>query len=367
MKLRLPIFLIIIAAFALSETARAQQSPELIFGETTFDFGTIRENDGTVSHTFTFQNVGSRPVVIVSATTTCGCTVPTFSRKPVMPSQTGSVEVTFDPADRPGRFDKRVSVTISDRSEPLHLYISGNVIPREKGIDELYPIYIGSGLRAETNFHSFGYVEHGKSITTAIGLFNSSDKVLKVGIFNNSQTKAFRIVSSDMPAVLKPGDKSEIVITCNLADNSHVYGTLTEHMVFEINGRRSDAELVVTGIAIDNRDNRDDNFVPKAELNKIVVKFGALKRSEEKRTEFFDILNTGEAPLIIRAIESVAAGTELSLRVGERIAAGERRSVGITVHPSAKEYGPQVERIRIITDDPSRPMRDMKITMIVED
>lgn len=354
--------------FGLSQTVSAQQASALIFSEQTFDFGNIREDGGTVSHSFSFKNGGVAPIVVVSATTTCGCTVPTFSRKPVMPSGTGTIEVTYDPMNRPGSFEKRIAVTTSEKgAAPVRLTITGNVLPREKGIDELYPIYIGNGLRAETNFHSFSYVEHGKAIRTGIGLINTSDKTLKIRIFNNSDSKVYKIEPADTQIILKPDERRDITIAGDLPIDSRVYGTVTETLVFEVDGRRSDATVVVTGIAIDNRESRPDNFTPKAELNKSVVKFEQMKHSLPAKTEYFEILNTGEAPLRIRAVEGLEEGTELSVAAGDRIASGERRRVGITVHPPLKDYGPTVERIRLITDDPLRPMRDIKVTMIIED
>lgn len=82
---------------------------------------------------------------------------------------------------------------------------------------------------------------------------------------------------------------------------------------------------------------------------------------------WLELFNSGQAPLTVRTVEGCAEGTSVSLKAGDCIAAGERRRVGITVKPHQKGYGPLVERIRIITDDPLRPMRDIKITMIVEE
>ena len=65
--------LLIIAAFAaLSAAAQAR----LVFEPDTWDFGTIRESDGRVSHTFTGVNRGDKPLVILDVVTSCGCTAP---------------------------------------------------------------------------------------------------------------------------------------------------------------------------------------------------------------------------------------------------------------------------------------------------
>lgn len=353
------------AIFAAHAQSQERRTSALVFGSADYDFGDIREEAGPVTHTFTFTNNGSEPVVIVSSSVTCGCTTSNFSRRPVKPSAQGTVEVTYDPSDRPGRFDKAVTIFTSEQCEPLRLHIRGNVIPREKSIGELYPIYIGGGLGIETNFHSFSYVEHNKSIRTSVGIINTSRKPVTVIISNISDSNVYRAEPSQ--TTLQPGARGDITIVAEIAPESGIYGTLTEHFAFVIDGRRSDAELVVTGIAIDNRDERPDNFLPKGEINKNIVKFGVLKHNGEARTEEFDILNSGEAPLHIRAIEGLTAGTGLTLKAGDSIPAGERRRVRVTITPPLKGYGPSVEYIRVITDDPMRPMRDVKITFVVEE
>lgn len=350
-------------------SAAAQQPSVLKFEESRYDFGDIREEDGRKIHIFNFRNTGSEPVVIISASTTCGCTVPTFSRKPVMPSQQGSIEVSFDPADRPGFFEKKIVVTTSEGGEPVRLFVSGRVLPRKKSVDELYSVYAGEGLRLETCFHSFAYVEHGKRVQTSIGAVNTSKRPLRFELVNESASGVFSAsLSPDgtFPVTLDAGGSADITVSAWLPEESRVYGTVTERFAVKVNGRRSDIGLTVTGIAVDNRDEREDNSAPKAEINKNIVKFGVVKRGGSRRTESFDLVNTGDAPLMIRAVEGCGSGLSVSLLAGDSVAAGERRRVDVTVEPSVRGSGPSVEHLRIVTDDPVRPLRDVKVTMMVE-
>ena len=87
------ISLILLALCAL--TAPAQE--RLTFQPAEWDFGTIRESDGRVSHTFTGVNRSDTPLVILDVVTTCGCTVPDFSKKPILPGEKTQVTVTYDP------------------------------------------------------------------------------------------------------------------------------------------------------------------------------------------------------------------------------------------------------------------------------
>ena len=106
MTARRHILLTLLALCAFATAAQAQ----LVFTPDTWDFGTIRETDGRVSHTFTGENRGNTPVVILDVVTTCGCTVPQFTKRPIRPGEKTTVKVTFDPANRPGAFTKELGV-----------------------------------------------------------------------------------------------------------------------------------------------------------------------------------------------------------------------------------------------------------------
>lgn len=339
----------------------SRRTASLKFEHTEYDFGDIDEQAGKVSHEFPFTNGGTAPVAIVSAATSCGCTVAAYPRKPVMPQKSSAIEVSFDPAERPGRFEKVVTVTTSERGGTVRLRITGNVLPRKRTTEEMYPVYVGSGLRLEDNFHSFSYIAHGRQYRTSIGMVNTSDKPLNIKITGGG------IYRTEHPAVLDAGERGETAVVCEVSRGSGIYGTATETLHFEIDGRRSDATVTVTGIVTDNGEDMDEICAPKAVINKNIIKFGVAKRSAGVLTDTFELRNDGGSTLYIRAVEGLAGGTELSLKAGDAISAGERRTVTVTADPRKKEYGPAVERVRLIVNDPSRPMREVKLTMAVSD
>ena len=119
--------------------------------------------------------------------------------------------------------------------------------------------------------------------------------------------------------------------------------------------------IVVSGIAVDNPLLYSDNSTPKAEISENIVKFGPVKRSSGPSTKWISLRNTGERPLTVRAVESRVFGC--TLRPGVRIAAGGEAQVGIRLTPSDCVA---VERIRIVTDDPERPMLTVRATAVIE-
>ena len=63
---------------------------------------------------FTFKNTGAKPLIITGARGSCGCTVPTYPKKPILPGEEGVIEVRYD-TKRLGKFRKTVRVTTNEK------------------------------------------------------------------------------------------------------------------------------------------------------------------------------------------------------------------------------------------------------------
>jgi hypothetical protein len=126
----LALALLLIAAPVTCADDSTDGTPLISFTELSYDFGSIKEEGGPVSHTFNFTNDGDAPLVIVSAKASCGCTRPKYPLHPVKPGKASSVKVTYLPDGRPGEFVKEVKVTTNDKKHKvIKLKISGTVIP----------------------------------------------------------------------------------------------------------------------------------------------------------------------------------------------------------------------------------------------
>ncbi|MFI8379520.1 DUF1573 domain-containing protein [Leeuwenhoekiella sp. NPDC079379] len=80
---------------AANRDANATVFPTMEFEESEYDFGNIERGTG-VEHIFKFKNTGDAPLVIVDATSTCGCTVPSFPEEPIAPGETGELLVKYN-------------------------------------------------------------------------------------------------------------------------------------------------------------------------------------------------------------------------------------------------------------------------------
>ena len=92
-------FLFVFFMAAVGMSAQEKYS-EIKFDTTEYDFGTFYRDVNKLSHTFTFKNVGNHPAVINQVITTCGCTVATYTTKPVLPGKTGTVNIVYNAIGR---------------------------------------------------------------------------------------------------------------------------------------------------------------------------------------------------------------------------------------------------------------------------
>lgn len=105
-----------------------KKAPKAEFKITTFDFGKVNESVGSVSHIFTFKNVGNSPLIIQRVQAACGCTVPEYPKEPIMPGAEGKIKVTYTTTGNIGAFNKSLTVFSNVPDEIYVLYLKGEVL-----------------------------------------------------------------------------------------------------------------------------------------------------------------------------------------------------------------------------------------------
>src|SRR5687768_2239630 len=73
-----------------------------------FDFGKVKHNVPATA-TFVVKNIGSEPLIIETVTPQCGCTVADYTKSPIAPGKTGTIQATFNAAAI-GSIHKNVTV-----------------------------------------------------------------------------------------------------------------------------------------------------------------------------------------------------------------------------------------------------------------
>lgn len=131
-KLFLLIFLLGFSASIYSQqndqSITDPNAPEILFDKLTHDYGTVYTGaDGTCE--FKFTNTGKQPLIITTVRASCGCTVPSYPRDPIMPGQSSSIKVRYD-TNRQGVIMKQVTVVSNAKTSNSVLTIKGNVVPK---------------------------------------------------------------------------------------------------------------------------------------------------------------------------------------------------------------------------------------------
>lgn len=74
---------------------------------------------------FVLRNIGNVPLVIYEVVTSCGCTSVEYSKEPVQPGESVSLNVIYR-AEHPEYFSKTITVYCNIISSPLNLTVLGN-------------------------------------------------------------------------------------------------------------------------------------------------------------------------------------------------------------------------------------------------
>ena len=126
------------------------QKAKIDFEKTVLEAGLVQETGGKVTYNFKFVNKGKAPLLIKYVETTCGCTVPKWNRRPIMPRDSGVISVVFNPKDRPGSFSKKI-VVYTNGTPPNHvLKLNGEVVSKPINVEKEYPFSAGE-LRFNTD------------------------------------------------------------------------------------------------------------------------------------------------------------------------------------------------------------------------
>ncbi|MBO9700848.1 MAG: DUF1573 domain-containing protein [Sporocytophaga sp.] len=116
--------------FNLQVKAQTANGAILEFAEKSFEFGDIVQGD-SVKHVFKFINTGNAPLMLREVLTTCGCTVPKFSKDPVMPGKEGEILVKFNSEGKEGRLTKVITILSNATNNPARVNIVVNVQPKK--------------------------------------------------------------------------------------------------------------------------------------------------------------------------------------------------------------------------------------------
>jgi hypothetical protein len=341
--------LLMLAVITLKSGFTQTVEPTISFDKDTHDFGVVKEEDGKIKYDFQFTNTGGKPLIISDVRASCGCTSPAWSKEPVLPGKQGFVSATYDPTNRPGPFNKSLTVISNATNPNMILYIKGEVTAKPQTLEDVYRYSMGD-IRLVSNHVSFAQVLKGKISTQEMEIINVSEKPVKIS-FNKVPS---HIVLKAIPEVLNPNEKGKIEVSYN-SDLKDEWGFVVDRVDVMLNDQFNEINRLTVSATIeeDFASWTPDQLAnaPSISFDENTFDFQEIKQGE-KVEHVFTITNNGKSDLIIRNVKASCGCTAVS-PVDDVVKPGASTTMKV-IFNSAGKVGKQNKTITIISNDPQK-------------
>lgn len=193
-------------------TVSSQAAEVVKFDCTSYELGTLQEDDAPVSRTFTLHNVSKSPISIARVRTTCGCTVAEYDTLRIAPDATGQITLTYNPKNRPGTIDVDAFVYLEGHGkQPMaRLSLYGDVV--DKDAWNHLPYTMGT-LRIKRKEVALTELPRQGRPSVRIPCANSGENTLHLSSRLLPAYASFRTE----PAEILPGAEADIIVTIDVA------------------------------------------------------------------------------------------------------------------------------------------------------
>lgn len=323
-----------------------------------YDFGAFDEDTKEKIAEFKFVNTTDQPVAIVSATASCGCTVPKYDESNVSPGDTAVIKVIYDPSGRPGRFNKHVYVRTSASPERHKLMIKGTVIGSAETINGRYPASIGP-LKFRTGAAMIGRVLDGRVKMHYVDGYNQSSdtitpEILSVPDFLNVTVQ---------PESIPPGDLMNLEFKFN-GDVNGRWGLVSDSIAIAPVSGGEIYYFPITAIVEEDftkltQEQRENAPVASYSSDRVVLPPVEINGDTPVKAEFM-ITNNGKSDLLIRRVYSEDEGVKI-VSQPQKIKKGKSGTIKLSFNPKAQPIGMINARVTVITNDPDNSMQVIRV------
>ena len=110
--------------------SEAQSKPltTVALSESSFEFGKIKKGDHK-EHTYEITNTGKNPLIISQVKPGCGCTVPDYTKDPIMPGKKGKITLKFDSSNFDGLVNKQAEIYANVEKAPMVINFTADIQP----------------------------------------------------------------------------------------------------------------------------------------------------------------------------------------------------------------------------------------------
>jgi hypothetical protein len=313
------------------------------------DFGTFKEEAGRQTFVFVVSNTGNAPLVIQNIVASCGCTTPEWTKEPIQPGAKGKITAIYDPAGRPGQFNKTLSVYTNSDPNIVVFTIKGEVVAREKTVEELFTFPVGS-VRFESNHLAFTNVKKTEKKIRVMQLINTSDTPVKVEF---DQLPPHLTLKTN-PETLKPGQKGIVEGTYD-ANKNGAWGNVSDMVKIILNGVvQENVYYYVSANLVEDFSSMTKEQLENAPVFQVAtttIDLGKIPGSTPNDVEF-KFTNFGKTDLLIRQVKSSCGCTAVQQgSQNEGIKPGQSSSIKATFN-SGSYNGKVTKAIYVYTNDP---------------
>lgn len=111
--------------------AETGELPAFTFEKTEHDFGKIIQGE-KVTYSFKFENTGRTALLISKVSSSCGCTVSKYPKKPIQPGEVEYIVATFDSNHKKGIQNKTITILANTEPNRTVLRVKTQVILPQK-------------------------------------------------------------------------------------------------------------------------------------------------------------------------------------------------------------------------------------------
>lgn len=349
--------------------AVSAQKPVIEFSKKTYDFGTINEADGKVTTVFEFTNTGMAPLVVNRVRASCGCTTPNWTKTPIEPGQKGTISVTYNPAGRPGRFTKTITVSSNATESDTRLIIRGEVTPKPVDKSVQYPVKMDE-LGLKTNLLQFNTLIKGTEGQRTINVANFGTEDIRISVQNPFPYLEIGII----PEVLKPNETGNIYVKFN-TNRCSQWGPVAERIYVILNDQKiiSDtyslrvrANIVEDFAKMTLEEKREAPIMEIANLNASrTIDVGKIPANMVKSYKI-SVANKGIKPLLIRRI--VNNNSDMKVTASKTsISSGKKADIKFDINTKGNKAGAPYRRtFSIQTNDPENSYTTINLVWEVE-
>lgn len=314
MKFILTVTALLVSVFYIN-TIQAQTIKEighLEFSDTLINFGPVKEEQGVLTHTFKFVNLGPEHFVIEDVDPSCGCITPDYPTDTIHPGEKGEIILYVDLVNHPGLFNQKVTIKGNASKAPIHLYVQGYVTPSPQPLPEWERTssFKYNSIYLQKNYANFGTVSTKAPVSLEIPVYNSGSQSISIQIDKLKLPAYVKVVL--LPTKIEANQRGVIKVSLNTKEVPALgYFAESVDVLFISGSIVTKIPLVLTATIKDVYTPAEQASVvgPKIQLDKTSVDLGSIKTNEKITTEI-RIVNIGMGELTIRSIRTSCSCVE---------------------------------------------------------